>query len=218
MEAPVRFVDARLPPFLDGATHAFAEGSVSEVVTAGGEECALLVKAISGLCPLEGGKILLFGQDPGGLSRSELGGLRFRTGIVHHGGGLISNLKAVENVTLPLLYHSPEGSQEIAERAAAALERAGYRGNLFELPGRLSAFQRRVAGFARVIAMDPEVVLYDRLTDGLYAEEKEALLGTAFAFHREKPGRVSIFLATRPGSITGDPPAAVVRLTKGKFA
>jgi ABC-type transporter Mla maintaining outer membrane lipid asymmetry ATPase subunit MlaF len=217
MEAPVRFIDARLPPILAGATRAFGEGSVSEIVAAGGEECALLVKAIAGLSPLEGGKILLFGQDPGDLSRSELCDLRFRTGIVHHGGGLISNLKAVENVALPLLYHSHEGAREISERAIAALERAGYRGNLFELPGRLSAYQRRVAGFARVIAIDPEVILYDRLTDGLYAEEKEALLGTAFAFHREKPGRVSIFLSTRPGSIPGDPPAAVVRLTKGTF-
>ena len=39
--------------------------------------------------------------------------------------------------------------------------------------------------------------LYDRLTDGLYAEEKGHLLGAALAFHREKPGRVSIFLSTR---------------------
>ena len=218
MTAPLRFVDAVLEPLLSGANHTFEAGSVTEVVAAGEEECALLVKAIAWLSPLADGKILLLGRERGELSRQEICGLRSRVGIVHPGGGLISNLKVVENVTLPLLYHSPESGQRIAERAIAALERAGYRGNLFELPGRLSAFQRRVTGFARAIATDPELVVYDRLTDGLYAEERETLLGTAFGFHREKPGRATIFLSTRAGTVSGDPPASVVHLTKGKFA
>jgi phospholipid/cholesterol/gamma-HCH transport system ATP-binding protein len=170
MTASLRFVDACLPPLLAGANHAFEEGSITEVVAAGEEECALLAKTIAGLAPLEDGKIVLLGREPGDLSRQELCSLRSRVGIVHPGGGLISNLKVLENVTLPLLYHSPESGRGIAERAIAALEQAGYRGNLFELPGRLSAFQRRVTGFARAIAMDPDLVVYDRLTDGLYAE------------------------------------------------
>jgi len=214
----LRFVDAVLPPLLEGANRAFEGGSVTEVVAAGGEECALLVRAIAGLAPLRRGKIELLEKETELLSREEICTLRSRVGIVHAGGGLISNLKAVENVTLPLLYHSGESGGRIFERAVAALEQAGYRGDPFELPGRLSAYHRRAVGLARAIATDPELVVCDRLTEGLYAEEKEALLGAAFAFHREKPGRATIFLSTRAGTASGDPPPAVVQLTKGKFA
>jgi phospholipid/cholesterol/gamma-HCH transport system ATP-binding protein len=217
MEAPVRFVDAVLEPLLSGANRAFEAGSVSEIVTGGEDECAFLVKVFTGLARLQGGKIILLGHDPGALSREELGGIRSRMGIVHPGGGLISNLKVFENVTLPLLYHSVGSGREIGERADASLERFGWKGDLFELPGRLSTFQRRVAGFARVIAMDPDVVIYDRFVDGLYAEERDLFLRTAFAFHKEKPGRVTLFVTSRAGSITGDEPSIVVHLTKGRF-
>ena len=218
MEAPVRLIDACLPPILDGASRDFGEGSVSEVVAGWEEACGLLLKALTGLRPLAGGKVALLGQDPAELSREELCALRFRVGVFHRGGGLISNLKVVENVTLPLLYHSSESAEGIAERAIASLERAGYRGNLFELPGRLSTFQRAAAGFARVLATDPDVAIFDRLTSDLHDEEKETLLRAAFAFHREKPGRTTIFLASRPGSIAREEPGTVVHLTKGRFA
>jgi len=218
MEAPVRFVDAVLPPLLEGASLDFAEGSVTELVAGGEEECGILLGTLAGLRPLEGGRILLLGQDPAELSREGLCALRSRVGIFHRGGGLISNLKAVENVTLPLLYHSSERAGAIAERAAAALERAGYRGNLFELPGRLSAFQRAAAGFARVLAADPEGAVYDRLSSDLREDEREALLHEAFAFHRERPGRVTIFLVPRAGSLAAGGAGTVVHLTKGRFA
>jgi phospholipid/cholesterol/gamma-HCH transport system ATP-binding protein len=217
MEAPVRFIDAFLEPFLSGANRAFEAGSVSEIATGGEYECAFLVKVFAGLVRLHGGKIVLLGHDLGALSRDALGRIRSRMGIVHPGGGLISNLKVFENVTLPLLYHSSGSGREIGERAIAALERLGWKGNLFDLPGSLSTFQRRTAGFARVIAMDPEVVVYDRLVDGLYAEERDLFLRTAFAFHKEKAGRVTFFVTSRPGSITGDEPSKVVHLTKGRF-
>ncbi len=217
MEASVRFIDAVLEPFLSGANRSFEAGSVSEIVTGGEDECAFFVKVCTGVARPQGGKIVLLGHELGALSRDALGRIRSRMGIVHPGGGLISNLKVLENITLPLLYHSAGNRREIGERAAASLDRFGWKESLFELPGRLSSFQRRVAGFARAIAIDPEVVVYDRLVDGLYAEERDLFLRTAFAFHKEKPGRVTIFVTARIGSITGDEPSTVVHLTKGRF-
>lgn len=217
MEAPVLFRDAVLEPLLSGANRAFEAGSVTEIVTGGEGECASLVKVFAGLARLEKGEIVILGQSLGALSREALGGVRSRMGIVHFGGGLISNLKVLENVTLPMLYHFSGSGRETGERAIAALERFGWKGNLFGLPGGLSTFQRRTIGFARAIAMDPDVVIHERLADGLYAEERDLFVRTAFAFHKEKPGRVTIFVTSRAGSITGDEPSAVVHLTKGRF-
>jgi phospholipid/cholesterol/gamma-HCH transport system ATP-binding protein len=216
-DAAVRFIEAGLPPVLDGASHAFGKGTISEVITEGEDECALLVKILTGLCPLHRGKIVVLTHDLRSLSRDELDGVRRRLGIVYPNGGLISNLKVLENVTLPLLYRSAESGVEIEKRAVASLDRFGGREDFFKLPSGLSPFKRRMAGFARVIALEPEVVVYDRLTDGLHAEGRDLLLGAARAFHSEKPGRTTIFLSHRSRSIDGDGAVAIVHLTKGRF-
>jgi phospholipid/cholesterol/gamma-HCH transport system ATP-binding protein len=216
--AAVRLIDAVLEPILDGANHTFETGSVSQVVTGGEDDCALLVKVFTGLARLREGKIVLLGHDLGVVPRETLSSVRSRMAIVYPGGGLISNLKVLENITLPLLYHTSGSKREIVERAIAVLGRFGLTGTLFDLPAHLSTFQHRLAGFARAIAIDPEVVVYDRLADGLGDEERDLLVRAALAFHAEKPGRATIFLTPRLGVIAGDDPATILRLTKGRFA
>jgi hypothetical protein len=70
---------------------------------------------------------------------------------------------------------------------------------------------------ARVLAADPDVVLFDRLGSDLPEAERKALLGPAFDFHRERPGRTTVFLFPHPGTIPGDPPRTVFHLSKGRF-
>ena len=215
--AAVRFTDAFLEPVLDGANHAFEKGTISAVVTAGEDEDALLVKVLVGLSRLREGRILVLEQDLGALSRDGLDEIRRRIGIVYPDGGLISNLKVLENVTLPLLYHTAMRSRDIERRAVATLERLGCGEDLFALPGGLSTFKRRMTGFARVVTMEPEVVFYDRLADGLQEEERDVFLRMALAFHGEMPGRTTIFLTSNPTTIAGAGPLKVVHLTKGRF-
>jgi phospholipid/cholesterol/gamma-HCH transport system ATP-binding protein len=215
--AAVRFIDAVLEPVLDGADHAFEKGTISAVVTAEEDEDALLVKILAGLSRLREGRILVLEQDLGSLSRDGLDEVRRRVGIVFADGGLISNLKVLENVTLPLLYHSARSSGEIEKSAIAILERFGCREDLFALPGGLSTFKRRMVGFARVVSMEPEVVVYDRLADGFREEERDVFLRAALAFHGEMPERTTIFLTPNPASIAGAGPVPIVHLTKGRF-
>jgi phospholipid/cholesterol/gamma-HCH transport system ATP-binding protein len=217
VDAAVRFTDAFLEPILDGANHAFEKGTISAVVTAGEDEDVLLVKVLVGLSRLREGRILVLEQDLGALSRVGLDEIRRRVGIVYPNGGLISNLKVLENVTLPLLYHSAMRSRDIERRAVATLERLGCGEDLFSLPGGLSTFKRRMTGFARVVAMEPEVVVYDRLADGLHEEERDVFLRMALEFHEEMPGRTTIFLTSNPTPIAGAGPLTVVYLTKGHF-
>jgi phospholipid/cholesterol/gamma-HCH transport system ATP-binding protein len=217
VDAAVRFTDAFLEPILDGANHAFEKGTISAVVTAGEDEDALLVKVLVGLSRLREGRILVLEQDLGALSRVGLDEIRRRVGIVYPNGGLISNLKVLENVTLPLLYHSAMRSRDIERRAVATLERLGCGEDLFSLPGGLSTFKRRMTGFARVVAMEPEVVVYDRLADGLHEEERDVFLRMALEFHEEMPGRTTIFLTSIPTPIAGAGLLTVVHLTKGRF-
>jgi phospholipid/cholesterol/gamma-HCH transport system ATP-binding protein len=217
MDAAVRFIDATLPPVLDGANIAFGKGTCTAVLHEEEDKNPLLLKALTGLSRLREGKVLVLGHDLGSLSRDGLNEVRRRIGIVYIDGGLISNLKVLENVTLPLLYHTAEGSREIESRAVAILERFGCGEVLMKLPGGLSTIQRRAAGFARVVAMEPEVVVYDRIAEGLDAVEGEIFLRTAVAFHAERPGRTSIFLTADPAPVARAGVPSIVHLRKGKF-
>lgn len=217
MDAAVRFIDAVLDPVLKGANRAFEPGTISAVATAGEDVSALLVRILTGLTRLQEGQVLVLGHDLGLLSREKQNEVRRRIGIVYPDGGLISNLKVLENVTLPLLYHTGESSREIERRAIALLDRFGCREALFELPGNLSASRRRRAGFARAFALEPEVIVYHWREGGLDMEERELLLREAVAFHGEAPGRTTIFLTPHAGALAGAGTFPIVHLMRGQF-
>lgn len=217
MTAAVEFAEVVLEPAFHGATRAFGQGAMTAVITSREDENSLFSRAVTGLAVPESGRIVVLGEDLARLSPGELHGLRRRIGIVHEDGGLISNLKVLENIALPLLYHSDRDARDIEGGAVALLERLGYQGNAFELPGLLPRYDRRLTGLARAMAMDPDLVVYDRLLDGLPEEERAFLARTAAAFHGEKDGRSSVFVTSNPASLDGLPGMEIVHLRKGRF-
>ena len=215
-EAPLRLVNTTLPPILTGATFDFEKGSITAIVAGSGENCAMLLEAFLGMRAASGGCVEVFGEDPGNLSESRLRLLRSRIGVHIYGGGLISNLKAVENVTLPLLHHSSEKAVFIFEKALHALTLVGYMGDPFAPPGRLSAFQRAAVGMARVVAIDPGLVICDRLGDGLPAAQQKSLVDMALDLHWKAPGRTTVLLFPDPDAIPGgDASITVLNLSEG---
>ncbi|MCL1926285.1 MAG: ATP-binding cassette domain-containing protein [Syntrophorhabdaceae bacterium] len=216
--APLRLVNAVLEPVLQMANHNFEKGSVTEIITGSAWNCVLLLEALLGMRALDRGNIVLLGENPGSLAGLKLHRLRSRIGVYLHGGGLILNLKAVENVALPLLYHSAESTDVIWEKALRALNQTGYDGDPFLPPGRLSEAQCAAVGLARVIAVNPEVVIYDRLGEGLPEAERKELFSMALDFHREKPDRATVFLSPHQSAIFGNTPAAVLNLSEGKLS
>jgi len=216
--APLRLVNTVLEPILRGVSRDFEKGSVTKIVAGSAWNCTMLLEAFIGMQVPDEGSIVLFGENLEDLPATELHEIRSRISTYIHGGGLIANLKAVENVALPLLYHSKESTDIISEKAFRALNRAGYDGNPFLPPGRISAAQRVAVGLARVFAANPEVVIYDRLGDGLPEAERRALLGLALDFHRERPDRITIFLFPHKNIIFRDAPVTVLNLSEGQLS
>src|SRR5260221_1578028 len=93
-------------------------------------------------------------------------------GVVAGDGGLIGNLKVWENLVLPVAYRGGAPLGELEARAAALFREFGIlRARFAELcaalPERLTAFERRLAGFVRAMLAEPEIMVYDALFDGL---------------------------------------------------
>lgn len=202
----------------DDLSFAAASGKMVILVTAKEEINATITRLLLGLAAPERGTITLFGRDLLSLTRRELLETRQRIGVVFPGGGLVSNLKVWENLTLPLYYHSALSTAAIEERGMAILQRLGYGGKLMELPGHLSLYQRRQVGFGRAMLTDPDLMIFESPFQGLNQDERQAFLEIARAFHGEKPGRVSLFLTSNPALPELMRDAKVVNLCKGQTA
>ncbi len=89
-----------------------------------------------------------------------------RVGWVAGNGGLISNLKIWENITLPLWYHTKRDVAETERSVVYWLEKLGMEPESFAEfmaapPFRLVPWQRKQAGLLRVLVQMPRVLVID---------------------------------------------------------
>lgn len=89
-----------------------------------------------------------------------------RVGWVAANGGLISNLKVWENVTLPLWYHSRREVIESEQRVmdwceALGLEPDALADFMAASPASIESWQRKLAGLLRALVQMPRVLVVD---------------------------------------------------------
>ena len=179
------------------------------------EVTAALTRLLIGLDKPLSGKILLFGSDTATMSQRELLETRGRIGVAFKTGGLVSNLTIWENMTLPLYYHQHLSHKEIESQGIAMLDSLGYTVRRMDLPDHLTVSQKKALGVARAMLIAPEVILYESPVYGLNQEEKECFFKNAVEFHREKPGRISLFITASQEVVRFLPEVAVVNLQRG---
>jgi phospholipid/cholesterol/gamma-HCH transport system ATP-binding protein len=171
-------------------------GSMSIILTPKDEINCILARTLLRLETARSGSLCLFGRDILALPVRTLHEMRRRTGLVYGSGGLISNLKVWENLTLPLYYHQNLTHAEIESKGRSALDRIGFTGNLMELPGHLSFSDRKFLGLARAMIINPELMIYESPFLGLNQDERSRYIAIAKDFHLEKPGRASLVISS----------------------
>lgn len=200
-----------------GISFCISEGGLVVLLTPKYEVNTLLTRLLIGLEIPRSGKVSLFSTDTAALSARELLETRRRIGVAYGSGGLVSNLKVWENITLPLYFHQPLSHAEINERGVAVLTRLGYSGNLMALPGHLTFSQSKTIGIARAMLIEPDVMMYESPDSGFNHEEKNNFFTVASEFHREKTGRASIFITSNREVVRYLPESVVFDLTKGSL-
>lgn len=189
----------------------FYQGERVAIVGPLGSGKATLLRLILGLEKPHHGKVRLFDKDIGSLERSEIDILRQGIGVVFENAALISNLKVIENVMLPIQYHTDLSADAVVERAVSLLKSVGYMGNIWELPGPLPFYTKKSIALARAMALDPAIMIYDRLAAGLDVNQSLHLLKFVDEFHKSKDDRLSIMLANDEMDIKG---TAIDRILK----
>lgn len=132
-------------------------------------------------------------------------GLPGSVGWVAANGGLISNLKVWENVTLPLWYHAGHAVAETEQRVAWWLSALGVaeaerRTFMEATPDRLGSSQRKLAGLLRGLVQMPRVLVVDAaLFDGVAPHQMAVWAGALETYAAQ--GRAVLAVADRAAAL-----------------
>jgi predicted ABC-type transport system involved in lysophospholipase L1 biosynthesis ATPase subunit len=174
-------------------------GATAKILFDSEDRKNLLFGLLAGLQRPETGRILFFGEDLFAHEEDERLALYRRVGVVPAHGGLISNLKAWENLLLPAWYHRGLTAEQAERPVAEILDQlgpgeAGLKQRMGELPGQLSLYERRVVALVRAMLMEPDILIYDFTFTGLERDAAQRLMKLTGEFHGRKAGRVSLYL------------------------
>jgi ABC-type transporter Mla maintaining outer membrane lipid asymmetry ATPase subunit MlaF len=144
----------------------------------------------------------VFGQPVQNLSGGARQRLRARVGALSPIIGLINNLNAWENISLPAAYHGKPSLAEVAVITQEVLDAFGIepRGFLVRVPDELGKLERKIAAFARLMIAGPELAIVESLNDGLSRAECARVAGFEQEYRRRHPAGTLLFVDIREDS------------------
>jgi len=159
-----------------------------------------LLKVIAGLERPARGTVRVGGRQlwPGDGVLSLIG--QVRLGFAFASGGLLSNLTLRENIALPLRFQGVSTAEQ-RQRTEAALDRLGLLGVADLRPHAVGASARRHGNLARVLALQPDLVLLDDPLEGLDAEDRAIALELVQAWAAD-PACALVIAAEAPPAFT----------------
>ncbi len=137
------------------------------IVGGSGAGKSVLLKHLIGLLHPDEGHVIVDGIDLSLASPQVALGLRKRFGMSFQEGALFDSMTVFENVAFPLRRHTDWPRERIAARVRECLATVRLTGVEGKYPAELSGGMRRRVGFARAIALEPEILLFDEPTTGL---------------------------------------------------
>lgn len=161
---------------LDGLDLTIEKGTSIVILGRSGMGKSVLLKHMVGLMAPDAGTVEIDGEDLWGSPSRKRNGLRSRFGMAFQEGALFDSMNVGENIAFPLRRLTKMTAADIRKRVAECLELVHLPGIESKLPSELSGGMRRRVGFARAIAHQPEILLFDEPTTGLDPIMTDALV------------------------------------------
>ena len=145
------------------------KGKTTCILGGSGSGKSTLIKCLIGLLTTSGGKILVDGYDITKIkSEVRLAAVRRRFGYLFQEGALFDSMTVGENVTFGLKYLTDVPERDYPRIIKEKLALVGLKEDVAQLnPSELSGGMKKRVSLARVLAVEPEVILYDEPTTGL---------------------------------------------------
>ncbi|WP_299484588.1 ABC transporter ATP-binding protein [Acaryochloris sp. IP29b_bin.137] len=162
---------------LDGVDLIVNPGEYCSIMGASGSGKSTMMNMIGCLDRPTSGQYFLDGVDVAQLTDTELALVRNRKiGFVFQQFHLLTQVSALENVMLPMVYANVP-VKERRERGKAALERVGLGDRIHNKPTQLSGGQQQRVAIARAIVNEPVLLLADEPTGALDTKTTNEILG-----------------------------------------
>ncbi|HBN08405.1 MAG TPA: ABC transporter ATP-binding protein [Cyanobacteria bacterium UBA8530] len=152
---------------LNGVSLEIPAGQSTVVIGPSGCGKSTILRMIVGLLNPDSGSIACDGKEVTRMSPRELGEFRQRIGIVFQSSALFDSMTVGENVSFALSRHTRLSQREKNGIVEEKLRVVGLEGSSQLYPAELSGGMQKRVAFARAIARDPLLILYDEPTTGL---------------------------------------------------
>lgn len=177
---------------LDGIDLDIEKGDLVAIVGHSGSGKSTLMNMLGCLDTPTSGKYVLDGQDVASMTDNQLADVRNKEiGFIFQGFNLISNLDAVGNVELPLVYRGVS-KNERKQLAMEALKSVGLEDRMKHKPNEMSGGQQQRVAVARAVAAKPPIILADEPTGNLDTKSTQEILEILKELHRS--GRTVIII------------------------
>ncbi len=190
-----------------------ADHDVVCLIGSSGSGKSTLLKCVDLLLPLEGGRILLDGDD---ITAEHVNPdvVRQRMGIVFQSFNLFPHMSVIDNVTLGPRRVLGIDPAEARDRASELLGRFGLADKAEDYPDRLSGGQQQRVAIVRALAGGPELMLLDEVTSALDPELVAEVLGV---IRELKDEGMTMLIATHEMGFARDIADSVCFLDQGRI-
>ena len=198
---------------LDGVNLEINQGEFVAIVGQSGSGKSTFMNMLGCLDVPTSGEYYLNGQDVSQMTDNQLSAIRNKEiGFIFQQFNLITNLTAIQNVELPLIYRGI-GLNQRHQLATEALTRMGLGDRLHHRPNQMSGGQQQRVAIARAIATKPNIILADEPTGALDSNSGREVIKILKELHQE--GK-TVILITHDNSIAQQA-ERIVRITDGRI-
>jgi phospholipid/cholesterol/gamma-HCH transport system ATP-binding protein len=152
---------------LEGLNMSFARGKLTAVMGGSGCGKTTVLRLLGGQVRANSGKVLFENEDISLLNNEGLIQIRRKMGMLFQFGALFTDMSVFENVAFPLREHTPLDEQTITDLVMLKLNAVGLRNARDLMPSQISGGMARRVAFARAVALDPPLIMYDEPFAGL---------------------------------------------------
>lgn len=146
----------------------FSSGKFYAIMGHSGSGKTTLIQVLGLLDNLTSGKYYINGKDVENLTEKEKASLRMKKiGFVFQSFHLSPNLKAYENVILPMIINKDILPKNRYQEAINILEKLNLTNRINHFPKELSGGEQQRVAIARALANNPDIILADEPTGNL---------------------------------------------------
>lgn len=155
---------------LDGVDLDIYEGEVISIIGPSGAGKSTLLKTLVRMEDVDSGSIVFDKQDILKMSHKEYKNVLIRIGMVFQSFNLFPHMTVYQNIVKSPVLIKKEDKNIVHERASLLLEKVGLQHKKDDYPKTLSGGEAQRVAIARVLCMEPQVLLFDEPTSALDPE------------------------------------------------